>query len=363
MRNPGYMSAERVWDFDCDVLFNDIDFGKNLIYRSFEFTPAKPKKNETNIAGMPGRMDYSHLPGGYLVHDNAQGKLELWVRDAAAWGDPTGQPGFVSPEARFLATVHGQVCKIEFSSSNGFYLRGKCEITRYDRFKLGFLIVIKIDAEPYWLETGVRSVEWNLNDASPYNLFNPSSAVLNTELLPVGQSCVWDVILGVGRYTLHAEPGNYAEVRVGGLSPGLRYRYYCRNIFNHGLWEAYDGNGIRIRSNPVTGVNAIVFRLISKASAVLPVGFIDFLVCEAGAGSESGVIETLDAPLRTLVYSASAPCTMVLGTEAMKLSAGENVPIYGLNIPPRTSVPVTVYSELACSGYIDYQRGALMCTL
>lgn len=363
MRNPGYRRAEQAWSHKCDVLFNGIDFGPNLMYRSFDFTPAKPKKNETNVAGMPGRMDHSDRPGGYLVHDNMSATLQLWVRDAASWGLP-GPPDGMSPEARFLAAVNGQVCRIDGYSFNGFYLMtSKCEITRYDRFKLGFLIVIKITAEPYWLEENRQFVEWSLNSVSRTNLFNPSTATLNTELLPAGQSCSWSDSPTGGAYELHADPGNYAEVRVSGLNPAKRYVYGCRNIHSQGSWLMYDGNGTRILSYPVTGISTIVFRLVSRSAAVLAVGFTDLCVYEAGEGAQDGEIVTLDAPLRSILCTASAPCSLLIGGELVKLPVGTDVPVYGLNVPPRTKVPVQIVADAACRGYISYQRGALSCTL
>jgi len=363
MRNPGYYRAEAAWEHDCAVLINGIDFGPNLLYSKLKFTPGAIKEHVTNIPGMPGRRDDSDKPGGYCVPDNLTGTLALWVRDAAAWGMPGITPdGYMSPEARFLAQLSNK-CKLEFLGSNGFYLIAKCTLTKYERFDLGFRIEMKLTCDPYWWEQNRAVVEFELGQQGSTNLFNPSTATINSELLPVGQSCTWEDGEGSGGwYLLHADPGLYATVTVSGLDATKRYRAGARKIFSAGDFWLYDQNGQHVL-NEFTGVTSLTFRLISRASAYLAVGFADPYIFEVGPSTETGQIVTLDAPLQTIYVTSSGQCDMILNGERVKLPVGDAVPVYGLNIPPRTTVPVQFVSDVACYGFIGYQRGARSCTL
>lgn len=364
MRNPGYRRAEGVWGKQCDVLFNGIDFGPNLIYRKFRFTPPKNQQVLTTVAGMPGQLDSGDRPAGYPVPEPLQATLELWVRDPAAWGRP-GPPDGMSPEARFIQAVTGKTCKIEFYSSNGFYLDASCEITRYGRFDLGFPIEMRLQcAQPYFWEETLSTVEWNLRSASGRNVFDPDNAIINTETLPPGESCAWvdDISSGEGGYVLHASPGGHADIHIRGLTSSLHYIVALRKIYSAGHWELYDGQGNVIRDWPFTGVTEIILRLISRTSVYNPVGFTHIWVEPVGPIEEASAIETLDAPLKTLTYTASAPCTLMLGNESIDLPAGENMKIYGLNIPPRSRVPVSVRADGPCEGFISWRRGSRVCT-
>ena len=113
----------------------------------------------------------------------------------------------------------------------------------------------------------------------------------------------------------------------------------------------------------MTGVTAIVFRLISKADEMMAVGFTDLCVYEVGSNVASGELRTLDAPLRTIYVTSSGPARMIIDGETVSLPAGEEVPVYGLNVPPRTVVPVTIASDVASFGYLRYRRGARSCTI
>ena len=367
MRNPGYINNEMAWSYGCEVLFNGYDFGPNLAYSELKFLPAELRTNEQKIPGMPGAYRYSHIPAGYPVPDPITGTLKLFVKDARAWGFPSGdvvEGLFISPEAYFLSIVNSGTVRLDFKNTNLFWLNADLKLTEYSRFNLGFNITLKFKADPYWWETGLKSVEWSLGAQGSVNLFNPNTATINTELLPVGQSCVWESAAGGrGWYLLHADPGRYAEIHIGNLTAANRYRVGCRNIYSHGLWQLYTAGGQRILSDPFTGVTEVVLRLISKANSALAVGFTDICLYEVGAGSATGEIETLDAPLRTMICTASAPCRIIFGGEVLSLPVGEDVTVRGLNIPPRTKLPVQVVSDVACFGYITYQRGALSCTL
>ena len=362
MRNHGYRRAEQVWEHRCSVLFNGIDFGPNLMYKSFQFLPGKLKRQQTDIPGMPGKRDDSRRPRGYCVPENMTGTLELWVRDPAAWGMPVmTEAGYMSPEARFLAQI-SDWCKLEFISSNGFWMNASCTITKYGRFDLGFLIVLKIDAEPYWWEENRRFVEFDLGATAAVNLFDPETATLDTAWLPAGQSCRWATLWGRDMYVLNADPGCYANVTIGGLDATHRYVVSCNNVLHKGEWILFDQDWRRIDST-ASGVTAITIRLISQASAYFDVGFEGIAVYDLGQNVETGEIVTLDAPLDTIYCTANAPCDLILDGERLPLPVGEEVPVYGLNIPPRTSVPVAIVSEVACEGYLAYQRGARSCTL
>ena len=165
MRNPGYMAAMQIWDHKCDVLFNGMDFGPNLMYRILKFTPAKNREQLTQIPGMPWYLDRSDQPAGYPVPEAIKGTLELWVRDPKAWGQP-GPPDGRSPESRFIEAVCGGLCKLEARSFNGLHLMCLFEISQYGRFELGFKIVLKFRAQPYFWEAGNGDVTWTLNSLS-----------------------------------------------------------------------------------------------------------------------------------------------------------------------------------------------------
>jgi len=369
MRNPGYARAMGAWEHACDVLFNGLDFGPNLIYSNLTFAPAKNRRARTQIAGMPGYFDYSDQPAGYPVPDAIKGTLELWVRDAAAWGLPVYSGGvYASPEARFNAAIASRPCKLEAYSFNDFFLLCDFEVAKYTRFNLGFRISLKFEAEPYFWEGTARAVEFDIGQTGSVNLFDPEDATLDTSLLPAGETCEWDDTAfdnasSSGRYVLHASPDNYAEVHVTGLTASKRYTFGIRNIYSRGIWQLYDGSGNRLLTWPVTGVTEIVFRMISKSDAALAVGFADLAVYEVGSGYQSDYLETLDAPLKTVYCTANAPARLIVDGAAYALPVGTAVPIYGLDIPPWTKVPITVVSDTACFGYLSYRRGARSCTL
>ena len=145
------------------------------------------------------------------------------------------------------------------------------------------------------------------------------------------------------------------------LNPAKTYSFYCRNIFNKGTYQLYDENGNQIYR--ITGVETLTVRLISRSSSVLAVGFSDVVLYDVtGAGVMSGEIQTLDAPLQTLRVTTTRAVRLVIGETAYSIQPDSDAEIYGLNIPPRSIVPVTVTGDSGTMGYLAYQRGAMSCT-
>ena len=363
MRNPGW-NHEQVWSASCDVKFNGADFGPNLQYGKLKFLPAKTRKQRLTIAGLPGVYDYSDSPGGYPVPDNLQGTLELFVLDPLAWQTPVYDADvgtMISPEGRFLGMIAAGKVRLDFINSNRMYLMADLEVSKYDRFELGFNITLKVDAEPYWWESDPQTLEWYFQ-APSVNYFDPNDITI-TPYLP-SATCTYEAAQGDPDrkfFLLHAPPGGYADVTIPDLNPAKTYSFSCRNIFNKGSWQLYDEGGHQIYK--ITGVETLTLRLISNSAAVLAVGFADVVIYEVtGAGVMSSEIRTLDAPLQTLRCTSTQSCRLTIGETVFPIQAGSDLTIYGLNIPPRTTVPVMVTGDSGCRGYIAYRRGAMSCT-
>ena len=363
MRNPGYRNAEFNWYsyYNCDVLFNGIDFGPNLTFSSFTFTPAKLRTNFMKISGMPGMLDLSHLPNGFPVPERMSATLELFVKDAHAWGMP-GAPDGLSSEARFLAQLNAGPVKLEFINANQFYLMAYATVSRYTRFGLGFNITLRLDCEPYWWELGVASFEWSLHSVG-VNLFDGGDATIVAD---PGCTCVWtSAALDASReyFLLHASPGRGATVTITGLDASHHYTFSWRNIFGLGRMEFRGDPGSHISDlTDITGTTSLELRLISHCAKDLAVGFADIRITDNASGTERGSIVTLDNPVEELTVWASDACQLVIAGEAYEILPGDST-LYGLLLPPRTATPVAVIVERNCSGYLTWKRGAKSCTL
>ena len=365
MRNPGW-NHEQVWSASCDVKFNGVDFGPNLQYGKLKFLPAENRDQGLQIAGQPGVYDYSASPAGYPVPKNMKATLELFVVDALAWQTPAyvAELGrLTSPEGRFLGMIGAGKVRLDFINSNRFYLMAAIKVTKYDRFELGFNITLSLDAEPYWWEAEPQTMEWSFN-ASRVNLFDPSEITITPQTFEV--TCTYEAAPGDPnsyRFELHAPFGMYASVTIPGLDPDKTYEFFCRNVYNKGSWYLYNELGNRIGTS-FTGVETLTVRLVSRSSSAWLVGFRDVTLYDVtGAGLYSGEIETLDAPVRKLLYNSTQDVQIIVGEDVFDAPAGSDMEICGLNVPPRTTVPVTVAGDSGCRGYLQYQRGARSCTI
>ena len=353
--------------YHCDVLFNEVDFGPNLTYSSFSFTPAKLRTNFQKIAGLPGMLDLSKLPAGYPVPERMSATLELFVRNAAAWGMP-GPPDGMSPEARFLSILNSGPVKLDFVNANGFYLMAYATITRYTRFGLGFNITLKLDCEPYWWEVGLASFEWQLHGVGE-NLFDGSDATITPDS---GCSCTWvpadwdpasAEVPGRASFILHAPPDYGATVVWTGLQASHSYTLSWKNPVGLGRMEIRKLNAVRVVDlTNITGTTGLSLRLVSHSAKDLPVAFSDITITDNATGTEVGSIITLDNPVEELTCYASSACRLVLDGESYDIPPGDTV-LFGMALPPRTTIPAAVIAEEDCSGYLTWKRGAKSCTL
>ena len=368
MRNPGYLNAEMLWEHSCDVLFNGVDFGPNLSYSSFVFTPAELRTNLTKISGMPGALDLSALPAGFCVPERMSATLELFVRNAAAWGTPViTEAGFMSPEARFLAILNSGPVRLDFVNTNGFYLNAYCKPTRYTRFGLGFNITLRLNAEPYWLSGEDSVFEWTLGSAGA-NLFDGAEATITPD---TGCTCDWvpadwdptsSADPGHAFFVLHAQPNRGATVVVSGLDPTHSYTFSWRNNLGLGRMEVRTLGGTIVRDyTNITGTAGLTLRLLSNSARDLAIGFADITITDNASGTEVGSIVTMDAPVEELTCWSSGSCRLVIDGESYDIPPGEST-LFGLVIPPRTATPAAVIAEESCYGYLSWRQGAKSCT-
>lgn len=362
MRNPGW-NHEQVWSASCDVTFNGFDFGPNLQYGKLTFLPAENRKQQLKIAGMPGVYDNSKSPAGYPVPENMRGTLELFVLDPLAWQTPVYNQALgrlISPEGHFLSIVNSDSVRLDFINTNRMYMLADLKVTKYGRFDLGFNITLSIDAEPYWWEAEPATVEWDFQ-APSVNLFDPSDITI-TPTLRSSCSYVTDPNEG-GMFILTAPNGWYADDEIPDLDPTKTYYFYAKNVWSRGVYQLYGNNGARI-FNEFTGVETLTLRLISRSAAQMEVGFADVCLYNVtGAGVASNEIITLDAPVRSILYTSNKFVTVTIGAQRLKLEPADGMEIFGFNVPPRSSVPVVINGESGCRGFISYQRGARSCTL
>lgn len=366
MRNPGW-NTQQAWTASCDVTFNGLDFGPNLQYGKLTFLPAENRLNQLELAGMPGVYDYSKSPAGYPVPKNMKAELSLFVLDPFAWQNPVydAEVGtLISPEGRFLGMLGSGPVRLDFINSNRMYLMANISVKKYTRFDLGFDIVLSIDAEPYWWESEPQTMEWSFSGPAA-NLFDPEEITISPTLRA---TCEYTTAAGapnVGLFLLHAPNGWYADVEIPDLDPEKTYSFCCRNIYNRGVWQLYDDGGEQIfEPSHITGTESLTLRLISRSAEQLAVGFRDVVLYDVtGAGVQQWEIQTLDAPVRTVLATANKACTVTIDGQEFRLEAAENQALYGLNIPPRSKAAVLITGESGCRGFINYQRGARSCTL
>lgn len=366
MRNPGW-NHEQVWTAACDVKFNGVDFGPNLQYGKLTFLPAENRLNQLEIAGAPGVYDYSGSPAGYPVPKNMKAELALFVLDPLAWQTPDYNAELntmISPEGRFLGMIGSGKVRLDFINSNRMYMLANLTVKKYTRFDLGFDIVLSVDAEPYWWESEPVTLEWMFSGPS-VNLFDPDDITISPTLRATCEYTTAPLDPNVGLFLLHAPNGWYADVEIPDLDPEKVYSFCCRNIYNRGVWQLFDDGGTQIyQPAHITGTESLTLRLISRSAEQLAVGFRDVsLYNVTGAGVQQHSIQTLDAPVRTVLATANKACTVTIDAQEFRLEAAENQALYGLNIPPRSSVPVLITGENGCRGYLSYQRGARSCTL
>lgn len=367
MRNPGW-NHEQVWSASCDVLFNSTDFGPNLQYGKLTFLPAENRKQQMKIAGLPGVYDYSKSPAGYPVPEPIKGTLELFVLDSLAWQTPVWDAAahqMISPEGRFLGMIAQGLVRLDFINTNRMYLNANLKVTKYSRFDLGFNITLAVDAEPYWWESEPTTIEWSFQ-APSVNLFDPS-AITITETGRATCSYGTDPADGAGTFFLNAPNGWYADVEIPNLNPAKTYSFYCRNVWNRGVYQLFGdgGSGVWTRVMPeFTGVQTLNLRLISRSAVQQTVGFKDVVIYDiTGAGVASNEITTLDAPVRSIRYTSNQFVTVRIGDQRLKLEPAQDMEVFGFNVPPRSTVPVVINGESGCRGFISYQRGAKSCTL
>ena len=364
MRNPGWNHMQ-VWSASCDVTFDGVDFGPNLQYGKLTFAPAANRRHGLELAGMPGIYDYSKSPAGYPVPENMKGTLEMFILDPLAWQTPVYNAELgrlISPEGRFLSMIGGGKVRLDFVNTNRMYLLADLTMQKYTRFDLGFNLTLSVDAEPYWWEAEPATIEWQFSGPA-VNLFDPEYITITPQS---GVTCIWTTAPGdpnVGEFLLHAPPRSYADVLIEDLDPTRTYNFGCRNIYNRGVYQLYDEDGNRLLGT-ITGTESLTVRLISQSAAQLGVGFRDVALYDTtGSGVHQSMIETLDAPVRTVIATANQACSLTIDGTLFKIPAGEAQALYGLNVPPRSRVPVTITGRAGCLGYLRYQRGARSCTL
>lgn len=366
MRNPGW-NHEQVWSASCDVTFNGFDFGPNLQYGKLTFLPAENRKQQLKIAGLPGVYDYSGSPAGYPVPENMKGTLELFVLDPLAWQTPVYNQALgrlISPEGHFLSIVNSGSVRLDFINTNRMYLLADLKVTKYSRFDLGFNITLSIDAEPYWWEAEPATVEWMFSGPS-VNLFDPETITISPTLRA---TCEYTTAPGdptVGLFLLNAPNGWYADVTIPNLDPTRTYSFFCRNIYSRGVWKLFDDSNNEIfLKDAITGTSYITLRLISRSSEFYGIGYRDVTLYDVtGAGVMSSMMETLDAPVRSIRYTSNKFVTVTIGEQRLQLEPAGDMEIFGINVPPRSSVPVLITGESGCRGFLSYQRGARSCTL
>lgn len=366
MRLPAYTNAEMSWTHQCDVLFDGVDFGPDLIYCDFEFAPAKVRTRMIEVPGRSGAIDQTEALTGYPAYDGIQGTLTLGVVNPQHWITPAldAAHNYVSPEARFLRLVNGRRCKITFVNSNLFWLSARPTIKKYTKFGIVWQIVLDIDAEPYWYEVGMQGMEWQLAGTSA--AIDTFLGAVVTQKSSDDVSCTWSSALGW--FGLRAPVGGWAMINLlgphSGINKAKHYRFACRAAQGPGYWELYNDAGQQITdTSNFTGTGSLYLKVYSQTNKYVACVFLDIsIVCLDGASLETD-LRTLDSPCTRLDGFATAPCTVAIDGTPYELPAGNNITIYGLQIPPRSVVPVVVTSLTASSGGLMYQRGAFSCTL
>lgn len=367
MRNPGW-NTEQVWSASCDVKFNGADFGPNLQYSKLTFLPAEIRRQTLKISGVPGVYDYSDTPAGYPVHENIKATLELFVLRPLEWQTPVYNSDvgrYISPEAHFLSIINSGKVRLDFVNANRMYLNAWLKVTRYTRFDLGFFITLSVDADPYWWESEPATLEW-LFSAPSVNLFDPSEITISPTLRA---TCTYDEDPNDPTrdiFMLNAPPNWYADVTIPDLDPTHTYYFFCKNCYSPGEWQLYDDNNNNLyRYYAITNTENLYVRLLSKSAEQNMVGFSEVKLYDVtGAGVYNGVINALDNPVRQVKATViGKPANVTIGDQSFFVPVGENQMLYGLNIPPRSSAPVLVTGSSGCQGFIQYQRGAVSCTL
>ena len=357
MRLPGYINNEMIWDHSCDVLFDGVDYGPCLFYSAFEFTPASVRRVSQTIAGRSGFIDSTETLTGYPVYDPIKATLRLGVRNPQAWIMPDGGE---SMEARFLANVNGKRCKITFKNSNHFYLMGRPTIKTYTKYGIVWDIVLDIIADPYWYEGGLSAIEWQL-DSVAENLFDSTFATITGTSDP-SVRCAWSEVRN--GFVLHGPPKSFASVRISGLMASHSYTYRHRVIQGPGGWKIWDDKGDRITdSTNITGTTYILLQMYTYVSIAAATVFTDIELVDNSSGVAAATINTLDMPLTELRGFSSAPCKMIFDGKSVDIPAGNDIIIRGLEIQPRTEIPVRIVAGTNCYGGLTYQRGAFSCTL
>lgn len=355
MRLPGYINNEMIWDHSCDVLFDGVDYGPCLFYSAFEFTPASVRRVSQTIAGRSGFIDSTETLTGYPVYDPIKATLRLGVRNPQAWIMPDGGE---SMEARFLANVNGKRCKITFKNSNHFYLMGRPTIKTYTKYGIVWDIVLDIIADPYWYEGGLSAIEWQIAGAAS-NIFDGAQSAITSH---PSASCIWSDLRN--GFVLRAPPGCSAYAVIDGLNTARSYAFSCRAIQGPGSWQLMNSRGVQITDCAnITGTGSVTLEMTSHVSAAAACVFVDITLIDNADGSASAEIQTLDMPLTELTGFNSAPCSMIFGGNRIEIPAGNDITIRGIDIPPRTTIPVRIVSETNSSGGLTYQRGAFSCTL
>ena len=114
----------------------------------------------------------------------------------------------------------------------------------------------------------------------------------------------------------------------------------------------------------ITNTETLTVRLMSKSAEQNMVGFCDVALYDVtGQGVHENAIWSLDNPIQQVDVTCNKPVDITIGGQSFHVQASEKSTLYGLNIPPQSSVPVLVTGATGCQGYISYQRGAKSCTI
>lgn len=356
MRLRGYTENEAVWDHGCEVLFDEVDYGTNVLLCKFEFTPAKVRKKEQVIPGVSGALDYSEALCGYPEYENMKCYMQLGIRRPAEFA--AFQPPFGTDERRFLTAINGKRVKMRFKNSNFFYIMGRPEIRSYTRNGLVWLIDIDISADPFWYEDGMSAAEWQIENGAQ-NLFDGANTpVWQTDGNDV--TCTWQALRN--GYVLHAPVNASATVRITGLDATHSYSLSLRVIQGPGTFLVFGEGGLRRTDlSNITGTTEIQIMMVSKVPKYVATVFTDISLIDNSDGTSPIELNTLDMPMNELHFFSSAPCVFMMGEERIDIQAGETT-IYGLNIQPNTTVKGYIAADMPCYGYMMFQRGCFTCT-
>ncbi len=361
MRLPGYFNTE--WDYGCDVLFDDEDFGPGLVLSSFEFAPAPVRMLSQQIIGVSGELDNTDALTGYPTYDMMKATMRLAVTNPREWITPVMDytlQQFISPEAKFLWICNGRKVRIEFKSSNYYWLSARMKVKSYTKFGAVWDIVLDVTADPYWYEAGLGSVEWNIATPNTSNLFNPSNATIQKSIPDV--EIAWDS--SGQRYEMRAASGEYADIIITGLTSSHNYTFSCRRYLGETAIRLYDSSGNRFKNwQSITGTTSLRIRVESRSAprTLCTVSKIQLFDTSSGVGS--GTITTYDMPCTELQGRSNAPCTLMVNDVEYDVPARDDLIVSGLNIPPWSTVPVYITAAVACRGRLTYQRGCFSCTL